>query len=294
MTRAALSTLVGALLLAGCASVTPDGGFDTVADAARTRANLQPVLARNPADERQVADTVRALLARPLDQDAAVRIALLNHPGLQASYWKVGIAQAELAQAARLQNPSFGFKRLAGGGVVDIERSLSFGLLEALTLPLSTRMERRRFEEAKLAVGLEIEKHAYETRRAWVEAVAARQRRRLCAPGECRGRRQCRADGADGTLRQCQSTRRSARAGVLCRSQREPDPPAREAVAAREALTRQLGMWGQDTSFTLPERLPDLPAAPLDPRNPSAWHCHAGSTCRPRARQAPAWPPAWA
>jgi outer membrane protein TolC len=33
-------------------------------------------------------------------------------------------------------------------------------------------------------------------------------------------------------------------------------------VTARERLVRLLGLWGQDSAFTLPERLPDLPAAP--------------------------------
>lgn len=36
----------------------------------------------------------------------------------------------------------------------------------------------------------------------------------------------------------------------------------RDAVAQREQLTRLMGLWGEDIRFTLPERLPDLPAAP--------------------------------
>ena len=40
--------------------------------------------------------------------------------------------------------------------------------------------------------------------------------------------------------------------------------PASTPVAARERLTRLLGLWGADTAFTLPERLPDLPAAPIE------------------------------
>jgi len=37
------------------------------------------------------------------------------------------------------------------------------------------------------------------------------------------------------------------------------------AVAEREQLTRLLGLWGSGTQFTLPARLPDLPAAPFEP-----------------------------
>jgi outer membrane protein TolC len=162
-------------LLAGCAGVTPDGGFEAVARRAHERGALDPRIVLDDADARAVAETTRALLARPLDMDAAVRIALLNNPGLQASYWNVGIAQADLAQAARLQNPAFGFKRTAGGGDVEIERSLTFSLVQALTLPLARRLEGARFEQVKLAVGADIERHASETRRAWIDAVSARQ-----------------------------------------------------------------------------------------------------------------------
>jgi outer membrane protein TolC len=260
--RSALAA--GAALLAGCAGVAPDGGFAAVADSARVRSGAEAKLVRSEADERAVADTVRSLLAQALGQDAAVRIALLNHPGLQASYWEVGIAQADLAQAARLQNPGFGFKRTAGGGAVEIERTLTLSLVQALTLPLSQRLEHARFEAAQLRVGLAIERHALETRRAWVEAVAARQgldyARRVNAAAEAsaalsgRMRRSGNASALDSAREQLFYA--EAAAGVMRAEQ--------QVVASRERLARLLGLWGEQANYTLPERLPDLPAAPLD------------------------------
>ncbi|WP_313174498.1 TolC family protein [Massilia sp.] len=260
--RSALAA--GAALLAGCAAVAPDGGFAAVADSARARSGAEAKLVRSEADERAVADTVRSLLAQALGQDAAVRIALLNHPGLQASYWEVGIAQADLAQAARLQNPGFGFKRTAGGGAVEIERTLTLSLVQALTLPLSQRLEHARFEAAQLRVGLAIERHALETRRAWVEAVAARQgldyARRVNAAAEAsaalsgRMRRSGNASALDSAREQLFYA--EAAAGVMRAEQ--------QVVASRERLARLLGLWGEQANYTLPERLPDLPAAPFD------------------------------
>lgn len=260
--RSALAA--GVALLAGCAGVAPDGGFAAVADGVRARSGAEAKLVRSEADERAVADTVRSLLAQALGQDAAVRIALLNHPGLQASYWEVGIAQADLAQAARLQNPGFGFKRTAGGGAVEIERTLTVSLVQALTLPLSQRLERARFEAAQLRVGVAIERHALETRRAWVEAVAARQgldyARRVNAAAEAsaalsgRMRRSGNASALDSAREQLFYA--EAAAGVMRAEQ--------QVVASRERLARLLGLWGEQLGFTLPERLPDLPAAPLD------------------------------
>ena len=250
-------------LLAGCAGVTPDGGFDAVAGQARERGGLEPRIVMGDDDARAVAETTRAILARPLDMDGAVRIALLNHPGLQASYWNVGIAQADLAQAARIHNPTFGFKRIAGGSEGEIERSLGFSLVQGLTLPLARRVESARFEQVKLAVGAEIERHALETRRAWIDAVAARQgldyARRVNAAADASaalmGRMARSGNAAKLDLARERVFHAEAGAAVA--------RAERQALKERERLTRLLGLWGLDAAFTLPERLPELPAAPM-------------------------------
>ena len=256
--------LTALALMAGCAGVTPDGGFDAVARQAQERGSLAPRIVMNDADARAVADTTRAILARPLDMEGAVRIALLNNPGLQASYWKVGIAQADLAQAARLQNPAFGFKRMAGGGEVEIERSLGFNLVQALTLPLARRVESGRFEGVKLAVGAGIERHAFETRRAWIDAVAAIQgldyARRVHAAAEASAELRARMARSGNASRLDLAREQAFQAEAAAAVARA----AQHAVATREQLTRLLGLWGADTVFTLPERLPDLPSAPIE------------------------------
>ena len=264
----ARSTLAGlGLALAGCTAVAPGGGFAAVADSVRTRTGAEPRLVRTANDERAVQDAVAALLAQPLTQDAALRIALVNHPGLQASYWEVGIAQADLAQAARLHNPGFGFKRTAGGGGVEIERTLTFSLVQALTLPLGQRLESTRFESAKLRVAAAIERHACETRRAWVEAVAAVQAldyaRRVNAAAEASSElsgRMARSGNASALDKAREQVFHAEAATGVMRAERA-------RVAARERLVRLLGLWGEQTRFTLPERLPDLPAAPLAPEH---------------------------
>jgi outer membrane protein TolC len=193
-----------------------------------------------------------------------VRIALLNHPGLQASYWNVGIAQADLARAARIHNPAFGFKRIAGGGEVEIERSLGFSLVQVLTLPLARRVESARFEQVKLAVGADIERHAAETRRAWIDAVAARQgldyARQVNAAAEASaalmGRMARSGNAAKLDLAREQAFHAESGAAVA--------RAERQAVKQRERLTRLLGLWGAATGFILPERLPALPAAPVE------------------------------
>jgi len=253
-----------ALLLAGCAGVAPHDTFKTSADLARTGAGAEARLAYTDDERRALAAEVEAMLKTPLDIDAAVRLALLNHPGLQATYHEAGIAQADLVQATRLRNPSFGFARMAGGGEREIERGVGVDLAGLLTMPLRQRMAARRHEEATLRIAAAIERHAHDTRRAWIEAVAARQAldyaRQVAAAADAssalttRMRQAGNASALD--LAREQAFHAEAGAAVL-RAGRELD-------SARERLTRQLGLWGAQAGYALPERLPDLPAQPSE------------------------------
>jgi outer membrane protein TolC len=250
--------------LSGCATTTPDGGFDAVAAATFDRIGATPQLARDPAAARRLADDVAALLARPLGMDDAVRVALLNHPGLQATYRDVGIAQADLVQAGRLQNPTFGFKRIAGGGDMEIERGLSFNLAGALLAPLAARLERRRFETVKQEVAARIERHALETRLAWVDAVAAEQNlayARQVDDAAAASAELAARIAAAGNMSQLDLARERV---FHAETSAELARAGRHAGTTREALVRLLGLWGAQTQFALPARLPDLPGAPAE------------------------------
>lgn len=258
------AAIAAALALAGCAGVAPDGGFGAVASSTRDRIGAEPRIARDDASSRALRENVRALLAAPLDMDGAVRVALLNNPGLQATYWQVGIAQADLVQASTLRNPALGFKRVGGGGDIEIERTLTVNLVGVLTTPLASRLEARRFEQVKLDVAWAIEQHAAQTRRAWVEAVAASQA--LDYARQVDAAAQASADLAGrmakaGNMSQLDLARQqlfqAESAATLART-------GKAAVNAREQLTRLLGLWGQDTAYTLPAHLPELPAAPAE------------------------------
>jgi outer membrane protein TolC len=108
--------LAGAtLLLAGCASFTPDGGFDGVRQATQPHLSQDLRWARSEADRQAIDRRVAELLQQPLGADAAVQLALLNNRGLQAAFFELGIAEADLVQAGRLPNPGFSFGRSARG-----------------------------------------------------------------------------------------------------------------------------------------------------------------------------------
>jgi outer membrane protein TolC len=250
------------LALSGCAGTAPNTAAGAVAALVQERTGATPRLAG--ANGEALAREIDAMLKEPVSMDSAVRIALLNHPGLQATYWEVGVAQADLAQAARLRNPSIGLARESGGGAREIERSISFDLAGLLTMPLRLRMENRRFEATKLTVAGALERHALDTRKAWVEAVAAQQALGYArqvnasaeAASELMGRMVKVGNASQRDLAREQAAYAESGATVM-RSARAFD-------VAREALTRQLGLWGAQTAYTLPAQLPELPAAPRE------------------------------
>ncbi|MBY4897844.1 TolC family protein [Cupriavidus sp. AU9028] len=255
-----MSPLLAALLLSGCASFSADGGFGPTADAARERLGKDAVWARSEQDRAMVAQRVDELLAVPLDADAAVQVALLNSPALQADFAALGIAEADYVQATRLPNPGFTFARTTAGEDLKIERTVSIGLMRLITLPLAGPIEARRFAQTRLLVADRMLRHALDTRKAWIAAVAAQQSARYAE--------QVRDAAQTGAL----FSRELARAGNLSALDHAREQAfyadaaataarAREqAIAARERLTRLMGLWGAAAQYQLPERLPDLPA----------------------------------
>ncbi len=256
--RVMLLSLSG--VLAGCASFSGDGGFDAVSTLTTERTG-QPVrfVKPGPAFDTQL-EAVTQLLAKPLSADSAVQIAWLNNPGLQANFADLGIAEADLVQAGRLRNPGFGFGRMHAGGNVEIERSIMFDLAGLLTMPMRRDIEKARFEQAKVQAAITAVDLAHRVRRAYFNAVAAYQMvefmeqvRSSAEAGAELARRLTRI----GNLNKLDTAREqlfySEATAQLARSRHN-------AAAAREQLIRLLGLWGSQTTFTLPNRLPELPA----------------------------------
>jgi outer membrane protein TolC len=258
--RSALMFPLAALALAGCAGFSPDGGLAPAQQAAREHLGGKELLwARNDAERERIGVRVAELLRSPLSADAAVQLALLNHRGLQAAFHELGLSEAELVQASRLPNPGFSFGRFKAGDEREIERGFHFSLARVLALPWLRDAAQRRFEATQSEVALRVLEHGADTRRAWVRAVAAQENLRYArqvmraAEASAELARRMQQVGNFSTLQRAreQAFYADAALGVARAEQAER--------AAREQLTRLLGLWGAQTAFTLPERLPDLP-----------------------------------
>jgi outer membrane protein TolC len=207
---------------------------------------------------------VAALLAAPLTRDDALRIAMTQSPEMRRL---LAIHESELRSAAmvgRLANPNFSYERLRSAEGLDIERWFSLGVLDVLTLPQRQRVASADLEAGRVQLAADIVDRMTATRRAWVEAVAAVEKRRyaerVLASAEASAELAVRMESAGNfnileRARQ-QSYEAEARSRLIQARQDE--------LSTRESLVRLLGLNAdQARGLTLPTRLPALPATPI-------------------------------
>ncbi|MFC3694612.1 TolC family protein [Chenggangzhangella methanolivorans] len=252
---------VGALSasLGACASVSADGGMTPVVSRVSLDLGKDTAKIVTASDAGAVKGRVDRLLARPLTADAAVQIALLNNLGLQAEYNALGVSEAEFVEASLPPSPTVSIERVAGSGDLDIERRLIADLFQLLTLPRRAKIAETEFRAAQYKAIAATFRTAAEARRAFYKAVAARETTafleaaRGSAGAAAELTKKLGETGAATKLNQ-------ARSGALYAEVATELAEARlEAAKEREALTRQLGLWGRDLDYRLPARLPSFP-----------------------------------
>ncbi|RZJ19897.1 MAG: TolC family protein, partial [Haliea sp.] len=262
------ATAAAAVLLAGCASFSTDGGFDRVAELTKERTGQAPAYQRSAQDSDNARTRVDELLKQPLTAETAVEVAFLNNRGLQANLNSLGIAESDLVRAGRLANPVFSFGRMREGhGVVEIERSVMFNVLGLITMPLARQVEQRRFEQAQVQAASEAVAVGTEARRSFYGAVAAQelvkylqQVKEAADTSNELAKRMVQAGNFNKLAQMREQAFYADATSELARAQHQ-------AIAERERLARALGVWGRQLSFKLPERLPDLPKGPVEPKN---------------------------
>lgn len=254
--RRRLSLLAAAALLAGCATQSPEA----------LRAQVDAIAQGKPGVvQPQRGDTLDQLLARkPLDADTAVRIALLNSPALQGSMAALSISDAERVQASQLPNPHFALGRLREGQTLEIERMLSFNVINLVTLPWRAKYAGQKMQLASLQAAQEVIRVAADTRKAWFRAVAAQQTaqymrsaKEAAEAGAELARRMARV----GNWSKLQQAREQALLADLTAQLARAE---QAALSEREKLVRLMGLWGAQAQFALPDRLPELPKALAD------------------------------
>jgi outer membrane protein TolC len=261
--------VLAAATLTACAGTAIDDNLRSAQQLSRERLGADLQWLSTDEARRKAADDVDALLAKPLSADDAVRITLAYSPALQALLFDAAADSAGATQAARLPNPVFAFERLsrdAGGGrELEINRSLSFSLLDILLLPARLRAADRRQEQIRLQLAGNVVQAATDARQAWVRAVAAQQALQYA------GQVKASADAGSELARRMQAAgnysklQRAREQAFAAEAQAQLARTRQHAQGSREALVRALGLdERQAQALKLPDRLPDLPAAMRD------------------------------
>ena len=249
-------------LLAACTSVPDDGGVGPVQDLVDEQIGSDNPAARLQPEEELSAEEISSMLDSPLAADDAELLSMRLNPQARSNLLRVGIAEADYAQAGRIRNPGFTYERSTEG---DYSASLLFDIGGLLLMPLRRETELRRLESARFDAASAVISHLSETRIAWINAVTENQLTRLLerslesAAAANDMTRQMAALGHSGVVEAAESEIFLGQMRSALTRQRLAE------TAAREALIRQLGLWGDSTRrLKLPELLPELPAEPRE------------------------------
>ena len=253
---------VSAIVFAvGCA-VPKSAGFPDVKKLLAERGVTRVHWNQGSVEDRQAEQRVTELLMRPLTVAAATEVALLNNPKLQATYERLGIAQAELVQAGLLANPTLslgiGFP-LTGGASYEVEGSLVQSFLELFMIPLRKRFARIEFESVKLEVADSVLDEVAAVRKAFYIVQAAQQM--LAIRQTVLGAAQAAAE-----LRQRQFDAGNvneldllAEKNAYAEAKLEVGRAEVELRVQRQSLDRELGLWGGRVGWTTEGGLAELP-----------------------------------
>lgn len=257
-----VATAAALMSLAGCASLPEQNG----------RGEVDALIKARGRDASGDTRAIRALLAeaatRPLTAADAVRIALVNNPGLQARYAELGFAAADVYDAGRLSNPKLSASVLfpnVEGESSQVGLGLAQNFTDLLLLSRRSRLAEAELAGVQQAVGAAVMELAADTEVAYYRVVGSAQTSVL-RDAVARAARVS-ADLAQrffdaGNIKRLQLAREQAAA-----AQAELDrlEAAAEESAARGALNVLMGLAEKDSRWKIAPRLPAPLAQEDDP-----------------------------
>ncbi len=253
------------MLLAGCAGIPQDRGFSDVQQ--KLAAHGGPALATpgsEDADRHRI--LVETWLKQPLDVDLALRIALVRNPRIRSQYAALGIAQADLYDAARLANPTLTASVL-DSNAADSRPQIGLGLAQNFANILLLRPRKRiasgEVERAKLLTAQAVLVLAADVQTAYYQYIGAEQVAQM---------RKIAARAADISAR---LATRFYQAGNINRQELQVENAAAteaaivatlasaQALIARTELNRMMGLDAAESDWNAQIEIP-LPVAQED------------------------------
>ena len=250
----ALGALIFTLSFAGCASSAIRDDLVAV----RRFARVERIADVDDAVDDATAPDVRAMLRRPLDADAAVRIALVNNRGLRATLRELGIARGRLLQAGLLANPLIEGE-LQPERQTSVEVRVEWDVASLLLAPMRAGAARAALDAERLAAAGAVVEVGYTVRDAFYGMLATEEQlgvaqRQLDALAAARDAARALAEA--GNLRALDVAVRDAafEEERIRVAEREL-----EVLVAREQVQRLLGLHGVDTTWSTTGPLAPVP-----------------------------------
>ena len=261
--RIICSALVFGGLLGGCASTSADGSFQEVASAVEVRTGNKIYWNQGTEQDTKVAAAVRAMLRKELTLPNAVQIALINNRMLQAEYEELSIAQADLVQAGLLANPTFSGSLkfpTSGGDPPDIGLGVELDFLGLLFIPARKQLAGAQLEQVKWRLGDAVLAHAAEVRATYYRLQGAQQS--VAMLRVITGAAQTAADLAarQNDAGNISDLDRANEETLYEQARLDLASAEAEILEHREELNRLMGVWGNDTGWKVPDKLPEIPA----------------------------------
>lgn len=258
--RLALAGLLA--LSAGCAGVAPLRGTGDIDKQIAERGVPQPAWPV-PAD---AGDREAQWLDGPLSLSEAITLAFQRNPAIRSTYAELGIAQADVVEASRFANPTFGYARLApnGAGRDQVTMSFSIGFTDWLLMPSRRRIASLSFESERERMSSQLLQLRSEVEKAWfgyVSALQVAEMRKLVADAAAAGGEYAERlfDAGNISRRQLaleQAAAGDARIGAI--------KAAVDAASARAELASLMGISMRE-SWNVASRLPAPPATDAAP-----------------------------
>lgn len=251
-------------LFSGCSTVSQRDAFGSMNQMTKAKGSGELTWIKSEKDAEDVRTRVDNLLKEPLSQESAVRIALINNRALQQTYENIGIAQSDLVQAGLMTNPLLGYSVGHGGGVSTSGVTIELAFLDLLWIPLRRELGGLALEETKLSVGDEVLRIVRDTKKSYIDVRVAGELIRL------------NGDLLKSHEASLQLAMRQYTAGNLpkrdllkiqdeyARARVESIRLAHDEAIAREALNKILGIYGEETFYSLAKEPLDLGAQPAE------------------------------
>jgi cobalt-zinc-cadmium efflux system outer membrane protein len=257
------------LVIAGCASTNPKAAFNDVDKTVNARTG-QSVQWRSDSTTNEIANLIEPLLKTNLTAPVAVTIALLNNRSLQGELEEIGISQADVAQASRLQNIEIaGSWRFPNRppSAADIEYSAAGNLLDLFTLPAKKKVAARNLEQTKLRVADKVLQLAADVQTAFYTFQAqtdfGKSLNMIVEVNDAQADLAQRQYDA-GNINELELNNQQA---PSIQSHLDLMKAKAEVQAQREHLNRLLGLSGEQINWQIAEELPSLPEKELPLEN---------------------------